>query len=686
MSGGQKARVALARAIYRDADVFLLDDPLSAVDAHVGRFIFNECIKDQLKDKTVLLVTHQVQLLSECDQIIIMEEAKVKAVGTYEELTQSGLDIQSYIPQYNAEREGENESEGTRETDSPVLQEIVPKEDEEEKEMSESKQEDISSKRMMKEASVAAAKVRKEDNRSSNITSKEEQSEGDVPFRVYMKYIRAGGITTFAFMCLFVLIQQAFQVLSYFWLQYWGTRSDSAEQNNNDLSTSRNLWYLRIFALLSFLSLVANMIRALCLADHRIRTSSILHSNLLVNTLGGSIAFFDVTPIGRILNRFSSDMDVVDEQLAQTIAQLTSSFGSVLSAVGGIIGATKGFFMILLVPLVWFYFRVQKFFRKSNTAIARLEAISRSPIYADFSQALSGLSSLRAYGDQERFIDNLERSIDSNSIANVMQQLASSWLSLRLDLIGASVSFFIAALAAGASGFIPAGFVAVGLSYSFQLTSFLKFFLRMVSTFEANMSSIERIQYYVDSVPQEGLPDKELPLSEISKDWPQTGSIRGEKVDLRYRDGPLVLKDLSFDIKPMEKIGVAGRTGSGKSSTMIAIYRMQELAGGAIYIDNVDISTIPLQLLRSKLGIIPQDPVMFSASVRFNLDPFLEHTDTEIWNILDSIHLKDHILSLPHKLEEYVAEGGDNFSAGQRQVNYLVSQCCDLFFIVLLQI
>jgi ABC-type multidrug transport system fused ATPase/permease subunit len=380
------------------------------------------------------------------------------------------------------------------------------------------------------------------------------------------------------------------------------------------------------------------------------------------------------------------------------VSQGLNSIASVLSAIVAISGATKGTFLILLLPIAVFYQMVQKFFKATNTSVARLESISRSPIYADFSQALNGMTTIRAYNDAPRFIEGLERCVDANSVANVTDKLAGQWLGIRLDLIGALISFFMAVLAAAAPGFIPPGFLALGLMYSFQLTTYLKFLVRMMAQLEAQLNSVERVKYYMDNIECEGgsKQESELAIADIPAEWPAHGEIVCKDVEMRYRDGPLVLKGLSFNVAGAEKIGVAGRTGSGKSSLMIGLFRIQELAGGSITIDNIDIAKVPLTLLRSKLGIIPQDPVMFSASVRFNLDPFDKHTDAEIWQVrytvrecvsrrflrcvrmtiyhrgwtqlAESINMRDYVQSLPNKLQEDVAEGGDNFSAGQRQL------------------
>lgn len=522
-----------------------------------------------------------------------------------------------------------------------------------------------------REKAASQAAQRRQDTRATTLNSKEERSQGDVNAGIYTYYIKSGGWALFAGLSLFIVANQSAIILSSYWLSYWGDISVRKEDDGKELSTSRNVYFLNIFAVLNCIALVFYLLRSIALANHRLSSSVQLHRGLLKATLFAPIGFFDVTPTGRILNRFSSDLQTIDEEISQSVSQGLNSVASVIAAIGAIAGATKGTFLILLIPIVFFYNSIQKFFKATNTSIARLEAISRSPIYADFSQALNGMCTIRAYADEARFIKGLEACVDANSIANVTQQIASQWLAIRLDLIGALISFFIAVVAAGAPGFIPPGYLALALTYSFQLTTYLKFLVRMMAQLEAQLNSVERVKYYMDNIEVEGvhMQDKQLPPSEIPVEWPSKGVITGKDIDMRYRDGPLVLKGLSFDVQGAEKVGVAGRTGSGKSSLMVGLFRIQELAAGSITIDDIDISRVPLSLLRSKLGIIPQDPVMFSATVRFNLDPFDTHSDEAIWTVLESINMKEHVLSLPAKLLEEVAEGGDNFSAGQRQVS-----------------
>lgn len=308
---------------------------------------------------------------------------------------------------------------------------------------------------------------------------------------------------------------------------------------------------------------------------------------------------------------------------------------------------------------------------------------------------------------------------NNNTVPGVLQQIAGQWLGIRLDFLGALVMIFMGGLTVGSKGssFIPAGYLALGLSYSIQITAMLKMAVRVSATLEAQFNSVDRVKYYIESIPVEEEEDHtaanqqlldHMPENSFSspaqyrpaategdiemaekgqaiavapaaaaapkqyitppQDWPQQGAIEFKDVQMRYREGPLVLKGVSFSVNPSDKIGIAGRTGCGKSSLMVALFRIEELVQGQIIIDGIDISKVHLQYLRSKLCIIPQDPVMFSASVRFNLDPFNQSTDEQVWNVLNDVNLTEHIKSLPNKLNEMVAEGGDNFSAGQRQL------------------
>merc|ERR1711871_1531614 len=664
LSGGQKARVALARAVYRNADIYLLDDPMSAMDSHVGAHIFDECIKSTLGKKTRILVTHHLRLLTQCDQVLILDEGKMKAFGTPGELLNSGLDLELYLPDLKKSKSTDNLENAVNDS--------VKQEDER----------------------IENANDRKEDNRESRLTEAEDRVFGEVHLSTYWYYIKSGGPLLFLAVLVAMSAGKGVEVSSAFYLSDWSKASIEAERRGDPLSGEENVAYVNFYAMLACMGIVGVTIRSLFLANHRLHASKSIHEQLLNSVIASPVSFFDSTPLGRILNRFSSDILTIDEELSANVSQLFNAGFEVLKSVGGIAGATKGIFLAVLAPLGYLYYRAQKFFRKSSTEIQRLESISKSPIYANFSETLNGIATVRAFGDQEVFIKELEKNANNNTVANILLLIGFQWLAIRLDMIGSITSFFVAAVALGTKDMIPAGYVALALSYSFDMSGYLKYAVRMVAQVEANMNSVERVSHYafnlepeVDTLDPKAILKKGKkkddddsgeessslvtsvvpPVTIPPENWPSKGEIKAENVFMSYSDGPDVLKGLDFTVKGMEKVGIAGRTGSGKSSLMVALFRIENFRG-SITIDGIDTKSIPLKVLRSKLGIIPQDPVMFAATVRFNLDPLNIYTDEEIWAVLDKVDMKKVIQSLPEMLEDKVSEGGDNFSAGQRQL------------------
>ena len=596
LSGGQKARVSLGRAVYRQADIYLLDDPLSAVDAHVGEHLFSECIQKELAGKTRILVTHHVHLLPKCDHIIILKDGYIKAQGSYQDLQSSGVDIDEFVrntsndsaetaaeDEAGRDRAGSSTSSNGKRSRSGTAIDLEKDKDTEK---------------------LVKAERRHKDTRKSTLMSLEERKLGDVTSETYMYYLRAGGIGWFLGGLSIQVIAQVFGVLSFFWLSEWGKESVESALAGQEMTTDRSMFYLRFYSMLSMLGLLCTFTRALMIAQHRVATSSILHSDLLRVVLSAPVRFYDTTPLGRVLNRFSSDMQVVDEELSQTIGQITNSFFNVGGALLGVCAATKGSFIILMIPLGYIYRDVQKYFRKTNTTVARLAAVSLSPVYAEFSQAIgTGTSSIRAYGESSRFTAALENKVDRNTVAMVTQQLAGQWLAIRLDIMGALVSAFIAILAVSSrdQNFIPAGWLGLGMTYSFQITTFMKFCVRIMATGEAQMNSVERIMFYcehmeyeesvqtIDGKPEivsavkiqeaedkvlEDLaangkePPKEKTFDEMRKakfanyelyhsvlvdpvnaakyaNWPSAGEIEFKEVCMAYSTGPMVLKDIS---------------------------------------------------------------------------------------------------------------------------------------------
>ncbi|KAL3942720.1 MAG: hypothetical protein SGBAC_003127 [Bacillariaceae sp.] len=645
LSGGQKARVALARAMYAtDTQLLLLDDPLSAVDSHVGQHIFSKAIAGEMSEGiTRILVTHHVHVLNRCDKVIVFEHGRIKHQGSYQELIDSGVDFAGAVDVSKVEK-----------SDAPEAKDIS--------------KEAKTDKSKSTDAKDDAATLKKA---GAQLVKEEEKEEGDVDGQAYMRYARAGGICLAFLVFLIQGVGRGFEIGAAFWLAHWAEQMINADLRGEPLSDTDVSYYIGIYALLGVLGILGLGGRGIAIAKHRLHASRKLHDGLTDAVLRAPVAFFDVTPIGRVLNRFAADMDKLDLELTQTVSQGVSTVFSVLGALGAIVAATKGTFLIALIPLGYTYNVVQKWFRKTSTELQRVTSVANSPIFADFSQTLSGTSTIRAYGVQKDFFTKCKSSFDNMNASYVLVQLAGYWLALRLDIMGGLISMFVGLVAVGTldSAFIPAGWLGLALSYSIEVTSFLKHGVMMIARLEADMSSVERILFYTDNIEPEA-PD-EIPDSDPAPGtWPSTGEIEFSNASMRYRDGPLVLKELSLTVKGGEKIGVCGRTGSGKSSLMISLFRISELEenGGKILIDGVNARNVGTGALRMNLSIIPQDPVMFSNTVRYNLDPFAKTTDEELWAVLKKVRLSDAIAELPKGLDEEVAEGGENFSQGQRQL------------------
>ena len=653
LSGGQKARVALARAMYSpDSQLILLDDPLSAVDAHVGEHLFKEAITGEVcRGATRVLVTHHVHFLPRCDSVIVLEKGTVKHQGAYHDLVARGVDFAGAVDVAKKE-EKESDADG--------------EEGEKKKDDSDAADSSGDGKKEDKDASPDAEKEKLKKAGGKLVTT-EEQEEGQVAGSMYSHYARAGGY--FCFVSIFVIqgIGRASEIMSTFWLSFWAEATAKAAMDETTVDT---VWYLNIYAAFGLGGVLCLTLRSLAMALHRLKASRKLHDDLTASILRAPVAFFDVTPIGRVLNRFAADMDKIDLELTQSLGQAVSTMYSVLGAVSAIVAATKGTLLVALAPIGYINYIIQKWFRKSSTNLQRAASVAASPIFTDFSQMLSGTSSIRAYGKQPKFFGTCQSNFDNfNALFSSIQQ-ANFWLGLRLDVLGGSVGAIIGgvALATNDTQFIPAGWVGLALSYSIEVTGYLKHGVRMIAQVEAEMNSVERVMYYSNNIESEAAAQTKLDPK--PSEWPSKGEIQIQNASLRYRDGPLVLKNISVNIKGGEKIGVVGRTGSGKSSLMNALFRITEVEsdGGKIVIDGVDINSIGLNSLRLSLSIIPQDPVMFSNTVRYNLDPFEEKSEYELWDALKKVQLAEAIAVLPGGLDEQVAEGGENFSQGQRQL------------------
>jgi ATP-binding cassette, subfamily C (CFTR/MRP), member 1 len=590
-----------------------------------------------------VLVTHQVHLLSECDWIVVLADGLISAQGTPEELEARGINFnEAVLGEDSASTDnGDDKSDNDKTTRSRTMssERAVPKED------------PIETK--------------------GKLMTLEEKSGGQVTSEMYLWYFHQGGIGFLIIGILISLAGAGSYSYSSFYLSHWGQVAYENAVTGHPLSSQENLAYVNRFGLYSSMAIISTMIRTFLFVLIGLKASRSLHHFLLSGVLRSTTSHFDTTPVGRILNRFSSDLIVTDESLATNMSFVLAMVSSILGIVGSISYTTKGSILIIFCPLLIFYYFIQLYYRRTNTELKRLENITRSPIYIEFNQALVGVKSLRSYRMEDLFIGRIEESVDVNSSVWRLQQILRWWLAIRLETMGGMISCFIAALAAGKTNLIADEYVSLSLQSAFSLVISMKFLMTMGPEVEAMMNSVERIRHYSETIASEEdheVTSRYLDTACIPEDWPNKGVITFDNVSMSYHGGPLVLKGVSFEIQSKEKIGIAGRTGCGKSSLMVALYRFEPLQAGHILIDGIDISTVPLATLRSRIGIIPQDPVIFSMSVRFNLDPFDRFTDEEIWSSLELVCMKENILSLPNGLKELVAEGGENLSVGQRQL------------------
>ncbi|KAJ1439399.1 pdr transporter [Ochromonadaceae sp. CCMP2298] len=650
LSGGQKARLGLARAVYSDADIYLLDDPLSAVDAHVGQHLFEQCILHlKRQGKCVLMVTNALQFCSKSTHIIVLKDGRVSEAGRYEELLERGGGFSEMIS--TMQDTGGSKTKGSGGSDS-------------------------NSGGGGGDSSVDVKK-------SAKLISTEDREVGNVDYKVYMKWsVAAGGLTVGVIIIALFALGESLTITSSWWLSYW---------SEHRYDPAHSPWfYLGIYTAISLCIVALSFCRELYVRLRSLNAGRGLFLELLGAVLYSPMAFYDTTPLGRVINRFSKDIYTIDEQIPQTVRMYLATMAKVISTVLYIILITP-LFMVGLVPIIFFYYIAQRYYINTSRELTRLENTSRSPIYALFSETLDGLPTIRAYKSERRLILKNNRQLDANVQSYFLNFSANCWLAVRLEFAGTLIVTFAALFAVLArntetsedatnSGVLNAkrqafaGLAGLAISFAMSVTQSLNWTVRMASDMESQMVSVERVKTYA-TMPQEAphfLPGDPTTANAAAifnaqggGTWPSLGAIEMRGVAMRYREGlPLVLRGLSLAVAGREKVGIVGRTGAGKSSLLTALLRLVELESGEILIDGVNISTIGLNTLRSVMAVIPQDPVLFSGTVRSNLDPFGRFSDEEVWDGLRRTLLAGAIGSL----EDTVTENGSNFSVGQRQL------------------
>uniref|UniRef100_A0A6I8NZ47 ATP binding cassette subfamily C member 3 n=1 Tax=Ornithorhynchus anatinus TaxID=9258 RepID=A0A6I8NZ47_ORNAN len=690
LSGGQRQRVSLARAAYSNADTYLLDDPLSAVDSHVARHIFDQVIGPGglLAGKTRLLVTHGVSFLPQVDHIIVLVDGRVSESGSYHALLQQDGAFAEFLRSHAPNDPVKEDEGGHLSVEFGTLvgeEEVLLAEDTLSDHTDLADSEPVTNevrKLFLRQLSVISAEGDCPSKMSTRrrlggekkgvelpppqsaspaerLIQVETAETGTVKLAVFLQYARAVGIWLSALVCFLYLGQNAASIGANIWLSDW---TDEPVVNGSQSNTRLRVG---VYASLGLLQGLLVMMSSLTLALGGIRAARTLHAQLLANKMRTPQAFYDTTPLGRIINRFSKDVYVIDEVIPPTVLMFLGTFFSSVSTVV-IIMASTPLFAVVIVPLSILYFFVQRFYVATSRQLKRLESVSRSPIYSHFSETLTGTSIIRAFGRGPVFVAINDAKVDTNQRSYYPGITANRWLGIRVEFVGNCVVLFAALFAVIGRKSLNPGLVGLSVSYALQVTMSLNWMVRMTSDLESNIVAVERIKEYSET-------ETEAPwVNEKSRppaDWPQKGEVEFVNYSVRYRKGlDLVLKGLSLRVKGGEKVGIVGRTGAGKSSMTLCLFRILEAAAGEIRIDGIKISDIGLHDLRSALTIIPQDPILFSGSLRMNVDPSGRYPEAEIWQALELSHLKKFVSSQPEGLEFECSEGGENLSVGQRQL------------------
>ncbi|KAJ8333700.1 hypothetical protein SKAU_G00410190 [Synaphobranchus kaupii] len=673
LSGGQKQRISLARAVYSNKDIFLLDDPLSAVDTNVGKHIYEECIKKELREKSVILVSHQMQLLESCDEVLLLENGEIKAMGTHKALVKSNSQYADLFSNYKLGlSHAENEKDTKPQT---VTNDVKVKGSNKQRAKgiinpAFSMPDEMHSPDGQDKVAYTNGKIEPKDH----LVKQEYIQEGSVTWRTYHRYCKAAGGYIMAFLIALVFIVNAgTTTFSCWWLSHWlnqgigqGNCSNCTADSNNISENPELHFYQLVYGLTIAAMIVVGAIKWYAFTKVSLHASSTLHDNMLKQILRSPMSFFDTTPTGRTISRFSTNLEETDYFLPQVMSSLLEAYLDVFCQ---IISITVVFplFLIAVPVLAVIFTAVIHVFQRGIRHFKRMENVSKSPWISLTASCVQGLGTIHAYNKSQHFIEKFMEMSDTHSKFLLLWKCGLSWLSFRIDFLSTILCMTgaLAIILAGVT--ISPATKGLAFSYTMMLSGMLKWILKLFTQFECTFTSVERLQEYTVNCVSEA--PRKMKDATILDGWPQKGAIHFQDFQMRYRENtPIVLDGLNLEIAPKEKIGIMGKTGSGKSSIVLGLLRLVEPARGRILIDNVDISLIGLEDLRSKLSVIPQDPVLFIGTVRYNLDPFNNFSDEEVWQALEKNHMIDTISKLPEKLDSAVTENGENFSVGERQL------------------
>eukprot|EP00753_Platysulcus_tardus_P008155 PLAT157.1.p1 GENE.PLAT157.1~~PLAT157.1.p1 ORF type:complete len:1459 (-),score=711.94 PLAT157.1:104-4480(-) len=627
LSGGQKARVALARAIYADADIYLLDDVLSSVDAHVGRRIFHDCLLEALAGKTRLFITHATQFAPLADSVMLMDGSGLRQLSADE--------VAALADGSEEGGDGEVASEGEAKEDDAAAGKDSDKDG----------------------SAVMAGVSRKDADGAGKLVQAEDRQVGKVGLATYLHYLRSVGYWHMSAVTLLSLLQPTVALLPRWWISMW-----SGDVLHETLS-----YYVSVYAAVACAVPLLTLFAGIYWIQVSVAAGRSIHQSMVAAVLRATLSFFDSNPSGRILNRFGGDSSRVDTMLPSSMrACLLRIFTLVTTAVSLALIQPE---LLLGLPLMLYAFlRVQMYATDTMRELRRLGSRCGSPIFAQLSETLDGSDSIAIYGQQAASRALMEERVEMALRMRLRTTYTNRWMAMRLNLLGSITLLATCLLATLRPGSIPAALVGLAILQGGELTSNIGDVVKAQSSLELNMTSLERVLTYTSQLPQEAaavVADCRPPTDS----WPRGMSLQLKDIVVRYRpELPPALNGLTLRIEGSQRVGICGRTGSGKSTLVQLLFRLVEPEGGSITLGGVDLCSLGLHDLRSRLAVIPQDPVLFAGSVRYNLDPWLTTSDSTLWDMLAAVELRDTVAAMPAGLDSAVMEGGSGWSVGQRQL------------------
>ncbi|KAK8591646.1 hypothetical protein V6N13_031682 [Hibiscus sabdariffa] len=648
LSGGQKQRIQIARALYQDADIYLFDDPFSAVDAHTGSHLFKEVLLGTLSSKTVIYVTHQVEFLPAADLVLVMTDGKITQAGKYNDILQSGTDFMELV--------------GAHKKALSALNTIEPGFDSEQ-----------STGEQGSGMGSVDGKLRKEGNQGNEsgkvddggpkgqLVQEEERVKGEVGFSVYWKYLTtAYGGALVPLILLVHILFQIFQNGSDYWMAWASPVSADVKPPVGSFTL------VVVYLVLAIACAFAVLVKSLLLNKAGYKTATLFFEKMHSSIFRAPMSFFDSTPSGRILNRASTDQTAVDLNIPYQVGDFAFNIIYLLGIIVVMSQASWQIYIIcipVLAACIWY----QRYYISSARELSRLIGVCKAPIIQHFAETILGATTIRCFDQESRFREANMLLTDSYSRPKFHFAGAMEWLIFRLDMLSSiTFAFCLFLLICVPEGVINPAIAGLAVTYGLTLNTLQTWIVLNICNMENQIISVERMLQY-SNVPSE--PALVIETNRPGRSWPFHGEVNILNLQVRYAPHmPLVLRGVTCTFPGGLKTGIVGRTGSGKSTLIQSIFRMVEPEAGQITIDGVNISSIGLHDLRSRLSIIPQDPVMFEGTIRSNLDPLEEYTDQQIWEALDKCQLGDQVRRNEHKLDSTVSENGDNWSIGQRQL------------------